>query len=99
REILHHLDDVAVRIPDPELGGGAVAVGEDLRDPLELALRAELARVRLEVPQRAADELRDRNAVAPPGREVHDGRLEAVARGEPLVLADEDAVPARHLAA
>ena len=43
---------------------GAVAAREDLGDPLELALAPELARVRLEVAQRAADELRDRDAVA-----------------------------------
>ena len=37
--------------------------------------RAELAGVRLEVAQRAPDELGDRNAVAAAGDEVHHGRV------------------------
>ena len=54
------LDDVAVRVEDAQLAVGAVAAAEDLADALELALGAELARVRLDLPQRAPDELRDR---------------------------------------
>ena len=49
RQVAHDLDDVAVRVPDPQLAVGAVAAREDLEDPLELALAAELARVRLDV--------------------------------------------------
>src|SRR5436189_6446030 len=56
------LDDVAVRIEDPALAVGAVPSGEDLADALELALRSELARVRLDVAQGAPDELRHRHA-------------------------------------
>src|SRR5262249_15627999 len=70
----------------------ARAAREDLPDALELTLAAELARVRLDVPERAADELRDRHAVAPAGGEVHHRRLEPVARRQPLVLARENAV-------
>ena len=44
-------------------------------------------------------ELSDGHAVAAPGREVHDRRLEPVARGEPLVLGRQQAVPARDLLA
>ena len=72
---------------------------EDRADPLELALAAELARVRLEVAEGAAHELRDRHAVAPAGGEVHHRRLEPVARGKPLVLGREDPVVRRDLLA
>src|SRR3954469_16831894 len=85
-ELLDHLGDVPVRVVDAELVLGAVAAHEDLRDPLELALAAELPRVRLDVTQRPADQLADRDAVPAPGDEVHHGRGEPVARGEPLVL-------------
>ena len=71
--------------------------GEDLADAFELPLGAELARVRLDVAERPPDQLCDRDTVAPAGDEVHHGRLEAVARAEPLVLGDEDAVVAREL--
>ena len=99
RDLADDLDDVAVRVVDPQLPVGAVAAGEDRADPLELALGAELARVRLEVAQRPADELRDRDAVPPPGGEVHHGRLEPVAGGEPLVLGGQDPVVRRDLLA
>ena len=56
------LDDVPVRIEDAQLAVGAVAAAEDVLDACELALRAELARVRRDDLQRAADELRERNA-------------------------------------
>ena len=49
RSRLHDLDDVAVRVEDPQLTVGARAPGEDLADALELALAAELAGVRLDV--------------------------------------------------
>src|SRR4029079_2130905 len=70
RELLHDLDDVAVRVPDPKLRVGAVAAGQDLRAPLELQVGAELAGVRFEVAQRPPHELRDRDPVAPSGRQV-----------------------------
>ena len=68
---------------------------EDRADALELALGAELARVRLDLLQRPPHELRDGNAVPLAGGEVHDRRLEPVAAGEPLVLGREDAVVRR----
>ena len=68
RDRLDDLDDVAVRVEDAQLAVGARAAGEDVAHALELALAAELARVRLDVAQRAADELRDRHAVAAAGR-------------------------------
>ncbi len=71
---------------------GARAASEDVADALELALAAELARMRLDVAERPSDELRHRSAVPPAGGEVHDRRLEPVPRREPLVLAREDAV-------
>src|SRR5579862_9553422 len=83
RELADDLDDVAVRVPDPQLPLGAVAAREDLADALELALRPELARVRLDVTQRPTHDLRERDAVPAPGCEVHDRRLEPVARCEP----------------
>src|SRR6185503_17125011 len=92
RDLADDLDDVAVRVPDPALPVGAVAAGEDLADALELAVVAELAGMRLDLVERAADELRDRHAVPRPTVEVHHGRLEAVARGQPLVLGREDPV-------
>src|SRR5262245_61853650 len=65
------LDDVPIRIEDATLAVGAVAAGEDLADPFELTFGAELARMWLDVAQRSADELRDRDAVAATGRKVH----------------------------
>ena len=49
--------------------------------------------------QRAADELRDGLAVALAGQQIHHRRLEAVARGQPLVLGGEDPVVRRDLVA
>src|SRR5207302_7753805 len=65
RDLLHDLDDVAIRIEDAELSIRAVAAREDLVDSLELALGAELARVRLDLLHGPANQLPDRNAVAP----------------------------------
>src|SRR3954471_2409912 len=99
RNLAYDLDDVAVRIEDALLAVGAVAAPEDLLDPRELGLGAELPRVGGHDLQGAPDHLRDRLAVASAGDEVHDGRLETVPRGEPLVLGREDAVVARDLLA
>src|SRR5581483_11280753 len=98
-DLADDLDDVAIRIPDAQLAIGAVAACEDLADSLELALRSELARVRLDAAQRAAYQLRDGHAVSSARREVHDRGLEAVARREPLVLGREEPVPTRDLLA
>src|SRR3954454_5788983 len=92
RDLARHLDDVAVRVEDAELPVGAVALREDVLDALELAVGAELAGMRLEVPERPPDELSDGHAVPAARGEVHDRRLEAVACTEPLVLGDENAV-------
>src|SRR5262245_2223145 len=97
RDLPDDLDDVAVRVVDTQLPVGAVAALQDRADPLELRLRAELAGVRLEVAQRAADELGDRHPVPAAGGEVHHRRLEAVAGSEPLVLRGEDPVVRRDL--
>src|SRR5207245_11649475 len=59
RDLPDDLDDVAVRVEDSELPVGAVAAAEDLLDPGELGLRAQLAGVRLEQLQRPADHLRN----------------------------------------
>ena len=69
-----------------------LSVVEDVVDALELGLRAELAGVRLELPQPSPDELRDRNAVAAACLEVHQWSLEPVPGGQPLVLAGQDPV-------
>src|SRR5262249_58848208 len=82
-----------------ELAVGAVPAAEDLLDPGQLVLGPELAGVRRGELHRAADHLRDGLTVAPPGDEIHDRRLEPVARREPLVLGREDAVIARNLLA
>ena len=58
--------DVAVGVEDPQLAVGAVAAREDLADPLELPLGAELAGVRLDLLQRPPDELRDGDPVPAP---------------------------------
>src|SRR5207247_3021170 len=71
---------------------GARAARENVEDPFELPLGAELACVRLDVGDRPANEPRDGNAVPSTRSEVHHRGLEAVARGEPLVLARQDAV-------
>ena len=55
--------------------------------------------MRLEVAQRPPDQLRDGDAVPPAGGEIHHRRFEPVARGEPLVLRRQHAVPARDLLA
>src|SRR5581483_12082331 len=57
RHLAHHLDDVAVRVPDAQLPVRAVAARKDLTHPLELTLGAELACVRLDVAQRAPSQL------------------------------------------
>src|SRR3954453_18582624 len=57
RDLAYHLDDVAVRVEHAQLPLGAVAPSQDLADALELALGAQLARVRLDVAQRPSDEL------------------------------------------
>ena len=49
RDLPHDLDDVLVRVPDPQLPVGAVAAREDLANAFELALGAQLARMRLDV--------------------------------------------------
>src|SRR5262249_14145939 len=97
RDLLHDLDDVTVRVEDAELTVGAVPAGEDVANPLELAVGAQSARVRLDLAQRPPYEVRDRKAVAPPGGEIHHGRLEPVPARQPLVLADQDAVVRRNL--
>ena len=92
RDLAYDLDQVAVGIEDAQLPIRAVAVAEEVIDPLELSLRAELACVRLELPQPPADELRHGHPIAAPGGEVHDRRLEPVAGSQPLVLARQDPV-------
>src|SRR5438046_6117069 len=94
-DLAGNLDDVAVRVEDPQLAVGAVAAGEDLAHALELAFRAELARVRLELAQRAPDQLRERDAVPAAGCEVHNRGIEPVPRSEPLVLRRQDPVVRR----
>ena len=94
--LLDDLEDVAVRVEDPELAVGAVAADEDLLDPLELALRAELACMRLDLAHRTPHELRDRDRSAGRSRDPS-RRLEPVAACEPLVLAGQDPVVARDL--
>src|SRR4051812_13566994 len=91
-DFLDDLDDVAVRVEDAQLALGAVAAIQERVDPFELALGAELARVRLDLLQRAADELRDWYAVPPARVQIHQRRLEPVARSEPLVLGRQDPV-------
>ena len=49
RDLAHDFDDVAVRVPDAELTVGAVAAREDVANAFELALGAELARVRFDI--------------------------------------------------
>ena len=61
----------------------------------EEELRAELARMRLELPKRATDELRERGADPASRREVHHRGVEPVAGREPLVLGREDPVVGR----
>src|SRR5205807_4267511 len=80
-----------------QLPAGAVSARENLADPLELSVGAELARVRLDVAERATDELGDRHSVPPPRGEIHHRRLQPVAGGEPLVLARQDPVEGRDL--
>ena len=65
---------------------------EDVLDPLELSLGAELAGVRDELLQPPADELGDRRPIPPARLEIHQRRLEPVAGGQPLVLARQDPV-------
>src|SRR4029079_2888767 len=78
-DLADDLDDVAVRVPHAQLTVGPVAARQDLADPLELALRAELLRVRLDVAERAADQLRHRPPVAARGggRRARGGRRPA----------------------
>src|SRR5207344_3300796 len=85
RDFADDVGDVVPRVPDAALAVRAVALSEDLADALQLPLAAELAGVRLDLLQRAPDELRDGYAVASARREVHHRRLEPVAGGEPLV--------------
>src|SRR5437660_1255837 len=92
RELSHDFGEVAVRVPDPQLVGGAVPAGEDFLDPLELTLAAEIARMRLHLAQRSPDELGHRHAVATAGGEVHDRRLDPVTGGKPLVFRDQEPV-------
>src|SRR4051794_36758401 len=99
RDLARDLDDVPVRVEDAQLPVGAVPAREDRAHALELRLRAELARVRLDVAQRGAGELGERDTVPPAGCEVHHRRLEPVACAEPLVLGREDPVVRRDLAA
>src|SRR5436190_10122195 len=96
RDCAGDLHDVPVRVEDPDLTVGAVAAPQDLLDPRELCVRAELAGVRLDEPQGAPHDLRDRLPVAPAGQEVHHRRLEAVPRRQPLVLGRQDAVVRGH---
>src|SRR5439155_11082476 len=98
-DLANDLDDVSVRVERAPLAVGAVAPRQDLTDSFELLLRAQLASMRLDVAQRAADELGDRDAVPPAGREIHHRRLEPVAGGEPLVLGRQDPVVGRDLLA
>src|SRR5260221_14601583 len=63
RDLADDLDDVAVRVEHAQLGVGARAATEDVLDTAELAVGAELARVRLRELERSPDHLRDRHAV------------------------------------
>src|SRR5918998_1774590 len=99
RDLAHDLDDVAIRVEDPQLARRAVAPRQDLEHALELALRPELARVRLELAHAPPDELPHGNTVPPPRDEVHHRRLQPIARGQPLVLGREDAMERRDLVA
>src|SRR5205085_12415706 len=65
---------------------------QDLCDARELWLGSQLARVRLDELQRSADQLRDGNAVAAAGCEIHHRRLEPIPGSEPLVLRIENPV-------
>ncbi len=89
------LDEVVIRVPGSKLAVCAVAARQDFLDPLQLALRSELACLRLDRVKRASDELGDGYPLARAGREVHHGRLEPVPRGEELVFDCQDAVVAR----
>src|SRR2546423_9570509 len=95
RDLADDLDDVAVRVEDAELPVGAVAAREDVAHAFELTLCTELPRVRLDVPERPADELGDGDAVPAARGEIHHGRLEAVPRREPLVLGRQGPVVRR----
>src|SRR4051794_19475323 len=57
RDLAYDLDDVSVGVERPPLAVGAVAARQDFSDPFELALRAKLAGVRLDIAERASDEL------------------------------------------
>src|SRR5581483_7272376 len=79
RDLADDLDDVAVRVEHAQLRVGARAAAEDLLYPAELAVGAELARMRLDQLQRSPDRLRDGHAVPPPGVQVHHRCVEPVA--------------------
>ena len=96
----HDLDDVAVRVEDAQLAVGAVAAGEDLaRCPS--SSRSEPSSRACGSSSRSVRRTSCATGMAVPasGREVHDRRLEPVARREPLVLGREDPVVRRDLLA
>ena len=97
RDLTRDFDDVAFSSMHPELAIRRGATSENREDPFELALGAELARMRSQLAHRAPDEPRDRDSVSASGREIHHRRLEPVPCCEPLVLAREDAVVRRDL--
>src|SRR5438270_10363706 len=66
-DLAHDFDDVPVRVEDAQLPIGSIAATDDVLDPFELALDAQLACVRIDELQRAADHLRVGPAVAPSG--------------------------------
>src|SRR5690242_4927678 len=86
-DLARDLDYVAVRVVDPELPVGGRAPPDDGEDALELAVGSELARVRAQLRDGAADHASDRDPVPARACEVHHRRLEPVACREPLVLA------------
>src|SRR6185437_1468736 len=97
-DLLGHLGDVTVRVPDLALAVGAVTVLQDPVDPGQLVGAAEVARDRPQLADTAAGE-RARGHLHPlPGGEVHQRRVQPVAEGEPLVLRQEHAVVGEHLA-
>src|SRR3954469_23566867 len=82
----HDLAQVVVGLVDDDLARGAVAAGQEILDPVQRAVRAEVLGVLAQAIEEPARQLLGLDALA--GRQVDELAVEAVPRGQPLVLVE-----------